>query len=314
MFSYRIFGLGVHSTIQLLPRNLDDCPSDIIIRIGKVREVRTEAVGLHRWIQVTEEGPILVWDRVGTFHIRNGKEILVHPAPGVEEGVIRVFLLGACLSVLLQQRGYTVLHASAVSIGGVGIAFAGEKGTGKSTLAAALTKAGHELLSDDTVVLRNGCGVPEAIPGLPIIKLWPDSIKTIIGSEPEQYPCLIPGMEKREMDVELKFATKPVSLQRIFLIEGGPEPEITLLGPQKALLGLLPHWYGARFGDDLLDSLGRTTHLTQCASVVNEVPVLSLARQRSLKTMPEITRLIEKELEKASTLTETESTLATTKG
>src|SRR5579862_2093768 len=49
-----------------------------------------------------------------------------------------VYLLGPVLGLLLRLRGVVCLHASAVSLGGRAVAFAGPAGAGKSTTAAAL--------------------------------------------------------------------------------------------------------------------------------------------------------------------------------
>lgn len=314
VYSYTIFGLGVHSAIPLLAGEGEECGKDVEIRCGEVREIPPEAVGKQRWIETRECEVHLVWERVGSFYVRMGKEIDVHPAPGAEERLIRAFLLGACMSVLLQQRGDTVIHASAVSISGHGVAFVGEKGSGKSTLAAMMNKAGHRLVSDDTVVLKNGSGCLEMIPGFPGMKLWPDSVRTVLGYDPESLPRLFAGVEKRELDSGVNMASHPIPLERIFLIRGGPKPEISRLRPQIALVTLLPHWYGARFGDVLLESLGFQTHLSQCANVVRKVPVLYLNRQHSLETLPDILNLIEDEVLSSNTLERMDSAYSTAIG
>src|SRR3989454_2089338 len=52
------------------------------------------------------------------FRSREGREIVVEPAPGVDAGTLRLFLLGPVRAVLLHQRGFLVLHASAVVLDG----------------------------------------------------------------------------------------------------------------------------------------------------------------------------------------------------
>lgn len=73
--------------------------------------------------------------------------------PGVDPGVIPIFLEGNVLALLLLLAGEAVLHASGVSIGGQAVAFIGGSGVGKSTLAALCCAAGAELVSDDLLRL-----------------------------------------------------------------------------------------------------------------------------------------------------------------
>ena len=296
--SYRGFSLGIHSSIpfpELVPQ---ECDPDVFIQVGEEREPPPEARGIPRWIKAESDGVLLAWEHVGTIRVRAGREIVVNPAPGIEERVVRLFVLGASISVLLQQRGFTVIHASSVSINGEAVAFVGEKGVGKSTLAAILNARGHSLIADDTIALRNGCPTPEVVPGFPVMKLWPDSVEAALACKPEQFPSLYPKGKKRNVDVRERFASNPVPLRRIFLIFGGEKPEISKIEPQKALVGLLPHWYGARFGEELLDACGRDTHLLQCGDIVRKVPVFVLKRQRTIETLPELALMVERHLDK----------------
>ncbi len=69
-------------------------------------------------------------------------------------------------AVIVHQLllGRTVLHGSAVSFGGRGVAVLGAGGAGKSTTAAALCGLGGTLLSDDIVVVDHVSGTPRLLP------------------------------------------------------------------------------------------------------------------------------------------------------
>jgi hypothetical protein len=88
-------------------------------------------------------------------------DVSVHLHPGVDPGLIRVVAAGALIAVHLRLRQQLVLHASAVRVGDGAIAFVGASGMGKSTLAAALCREGHELVSDD--VLRVDLSDPAVV-------------------------------------------------------------------------------------------------------------------------------------------------------
>jgi serine kinase of HPr protein (carbohydrate metabolism regulator) len=70
----------------------------------------------------------------------------------------------------------TVLHASAVVIRDQVIAIIGDKGSGKSSTAAALCAQGYPLLTDDLLAIRyNQKNQPVAISGFPQLKIRPDT-------------------------------------------------------------------------------------------------------------------------------------------
>jgi HPr Serine kinase C-terminal domain len=88
-------------------------------------------------------------------------EVAVHLHPGMDPGLVRVLAAGALIAIHLRLRHELVLHASAVRVGGRALAFVGASGMGKSTLAAALCREGHELVSDD--VLRIDLADPTVV-------------------------------------------------------------------------------------------------------------------------------------------------------
>jgi hypothetical protein len=74
----------------------------------------------------------------------------VHMAPEAAQEFVSL-LLPSFLADLLALDGRCVVHASAVEVGGVAIAFIGGSGIGKSTLAALCCIAGARLVTDDVL-------------------------------------------------------------------------------------------------------------------------------------------------------------------
>ncbi|MDQ7993990.1 MAG: hypothetical protein AAGC63_16635, partial [Propionicimonas sp.] len=62
-------------------------------------------------------------------------EVMVCPFEDMQPGLDRVLATGTLLSIVLQLRGDCVLHASAVERDGRALAFVGQSGRGKSTMA-----------------------------------------------------------------------------------------------------------------------------------------------------------------------------------
>lgn len=107
----------------------------------------------------------------------NGDHIWAEWSPNTrvkEANDVAAFLTGPILGGLLRLRGMLSLHASVVQLGERAVLLVGERGSGKSTIAAALAERGHAILSDDVaaVTRRDGHWIVHA--GYPRLRLRPD--------------------------------------------------------------------------------------------------------------------------------------------
>jgi hypothetical protein len=297
-YSYFVYGLGIHSRLPL-PEfvAVSEVETDVVIELGNVSQFLSD----NRYAQgsfhmtATPQEACLSWDRLGTFLVRSGRQIIVEPFPKAEEKLVRLPLWGAVLAVLLHQRGLLVLHASAVAINGEAIAFIGGKGHGKSTTAATMYARGHKLLADDVVALdlSNSAG-PMVLSGIPQFKLWPEAVSSI-GDDPELLPQIFSGCEKRARRVTDRFSKGPLPLKGIYTLSEGPTPEIKFLPPQEAIVELIRNSYVSRFGKRLLHGVGAATHFRQCTSLANRVPAYRLNRPNSLPLLPAVAQLVEEQ-------------------
>ena len=110
------------------------------------------------------------------------------------------YLVGPVLSSALRLRGDYSLHASAVRFARGAVAFAGPHGAGKSTLAAALGRAGHPVIADDVLRLTNHDGWWRAHPFGGILRLWPSGVKTVFGDQ-EMLESITPTWDKRALPI-----------------------------------------------------------------------------------------------------------------
>jgi hypothetical protein len=108
--------------------------------------------------------------------MENGEKITVSPSSGYDEDLVRLYLLGTCMGVLLMQRHTFPLHGSAIAIDGKAYAFIGDSGAGKSTLASAFMSSGFQLVSDDVIAVSLESGQPMVTPSYPQQKLWQESL------------------------------------------------------------------------------------------------------------------------------------------
>ena len=115
--------------------------ADVVIHLCPVRRRYPQAPATTTF-EFEGETQYLAWRNVARFLIKGKRQIDVDPAPGAEEALVRLPLVGPVIALLLHARGLLVLHASAIAIGDQSAIFLGDKQAGKSTIAAALVAAG----------------------------------------------------------------------------------------------------------------------------------------------------------------------------
>ncbi len=171
MYYYQAFGLAIRSELQL-PELIEGSAGkyDVDILFPRPDEAGTLDRFSETTLRVTDGEAYFSYAGIGSFLIRAGNQILIDPAPGVDEGSLRLFLLGNVLGTLAFLRGFLVLHGSAVAIDGQGVAFLGHSGEGKSTMAAAFSDK-YPLIADDVLVIRTDEAVPLICPAFPHLKL-----------------------------------------------------------------------------------------------------------------------------------------------
>ena len=96
---------------------------------------------------------ILRFPDTANFYIKRNK-VIVELSNPQSHRQWDTFFLGPVLNLLCMQNGFLAIHASAVSIGGATVLFAGGSGQGKSTIASWLRLAGCETLSDDLSIVE----------------------------------------------------------------------------------------------------------------------------------------------------------------
>jgi hypothetical protein len=231
----------------------------------------------------------LKWDDIGAFRISRGVEIAYAPNPTVDEGLLRVVLLGSVMAILLFQRGLSVLHGSAVDIDGRGVAFIGGKGAGKSTIAAALAARGHKVLTDDVIAIKANDASErltesphDILPSFPQIKLWPDAAHAL-GHSVDDLP--------KVTEVYAKVAVRSVSvnssncpLKAIIVLGIDNEFGITKLAPQEALIQVLGNSYVSRFGE-AVSRARRSPQFLAIGKIIQSVGVHRLVRPAELSLL-----------------------------
>jgi hypothetical protein len=294
MSFYYGFGLKIQAPLHFpeLPQGSDEtaAPCDVRISLGKIEQDRPSPGDSGRGLWVRGNQACYSLRDVGVFLVTAGRHILVEPHDGVAQEALRLCILGPVLALALQQRGLFTLHASAVSIGGGAVAFLGGHGWGKSTMAALLQACGHPVISDDlTAIDPKGYRV---IPGFPQVKLWPDAA-VALGHASNDLPRVHPGIEKRALRFSQEYPDRTLPLRRLYLLAKGETLAIDRLTPLQSFEEITRHWYGARFGEVLFESLGLRSHFRQVAGLAKAAPVRRLQRPATLRDATRVRESIE---------------------
>ncbi|EKF85890.1 hypothetical protein [Methanobacterium formicicum] len=326
MFTYKAFGLEIASEIELpgmiesSDYELKEGDPDVEIILGSVDPSHVT------WAEV--EGPnylvtgsdvYLWWDEIGKVKISNGEQVIVEPIAdldGSDELNLIPFLLGPVMSLMLHQRGFLVLHGSAVNMGNVAtsdisgvVAFLGHRGNGKSTTAIHLYVEGYPLVADDILAIKfDESGKPVVYPGYPHVRLSEEAYNQV----KEHTDILTPLKTlagKVFCDASYHFSPEPVMLEKIYVIEkvqdgvdgnvileldnGKPivNTGISVLKSQENLIDLIRHSVANR----IFQQTTQKENLINCAQLINNVTVKRLVLIHSFNNLPDLIHIIEKD-------------------
>lgn len=295
MFYYYAYGLRICSPIPLPEFLPTDSGCDVVIHIDSQECIYDRHfppdISAQGWdCQVGLEEATLAIKNIGVFRILGGQEIIIIPAPSVENSLIRLCLVGTVMAILLYQRGLLVLHASVVDVEGSAVGFMGMSGAGKSSTAAALYKRGHPIIADDVMAVNLDTSSVTVFPGFPQIKLSSEAATSLEYDEQSLF-VLHPLEEKRGFRVSSTFPATVFPLKCIYILSEGTSLEIEPIQPHESVIALLPHSVPTRW---LIS--GDASHFYQCANLAKTIPFYRLKRPRSLVLLPELARLVEEHL------------------
>jgi hypothetical protein len=297
-YAYTLCGWHTRSDIPLtvLTSTYGDELVDIVIQIAPgCSPIRKN--GRRLILEHSRECSFIGIEDVADFEVRRGREVNVWPAPSAAQKDIEIFLFGPVWATLCHQQGLLPLHASAILVNGHIVAFAGNSGAGKSTIAALLGAFGYELVTDDILPIsfdRNS--IPGAWPYLRRLKLKEDSINRLALTSIE--------LVSETLDKQKYFARPTYSaddrwsrLDRIYVLEnsltdsGSPIEQITGADAVRSLIDQTYHFNfvvgSGRFND----------HLALCARLASKVDVYAVRIPPSDETRKNLGYLLREHME-----------------
>lgn len=229
----------------------------------------------------------IIVDDTGTFDVLANGVILAHPLVESSDDFVRAHLLGRVIATAMYHDGLLPLHASAVLTREGVVAFLGPKGVGKSTLAAALVRAGAPLVTDDTLPVDLS-EVPMAWPGVHTLRVHEDARAALVMDHTDEFS------RERKRNVkpiaESLRASTAQPLAACFLLspseESGRKEALikTPFAPVLAAAALTAHVKTGR----MLGPGAAAGMLERAARLVHLVPVHQLSTVRNLARLPQV--------------------------
>ena len=286
MHYYSAYNLRIQSEI-VLPELPAAAPgADLVITVerpGCLIETRS--------IEFSETGgkaAVFSFPGVARFTMRGGRELKITPDPRADESIFGLYVQGMMLASAMQQRGFFVLHASVVRVGGRAIAFMGPIGAGKSTFASALRARGHSILADDNAAIDLRAPAPEVLPAFPNLKMYPEVAESL-GYRRLTLRPMHASQVKQAQPVASGFWPTPLPVSCVYLLDRETHASVcSALSPVQAVVELVRHSVPTRWA---VASNGR--HLQMCGQLAKTVPIFPVRTFTSLEEIPGIAEGIE---------------------
>ncbi len=293
-------GLTIRSEIEL-PELIPDTPAsdepDVEIRIAPVPTSLPGAIQAYSQAEIANNDILLRIPSIARYLVKAGREILIEAESDVHAQDLRLFLLGSALGAIYLQRGFFPLHASVVVMNGNAVAFTGNSGAGKSTMAAWLNSQEFPLLCDDVCVVRfDESDNPIAYSGFPRLKLWSDALQAFDIDTSKLQRDLF-RTEKYHMPVSNRFWMDPVPLRHINILQFSDtdsKPQIENIKPAHAVSLLRDNTYRYQY----ISGLGLTSnHFLDCVRLAKNTGMHFLNRPKQYSALADCQRLIERQMQ-----------------
>lgn len=278
------------STIQ----HEQQTPHPVLLRFGNVPTHLADAVKLDPYHSASATQYLLCIPGVARYLVTKGSEILVAPDTSALQGDVRAYLLGSVFVVLCQQRGLLPLHASAVRGKSGVMAFVGNSGQGKSTLAAHLGRRGFHVVADDICLVdTEKPGLAKVTPTAPWLKLWRNSLDTL-GTQAEGLVKVFSDDDKYRLPIAVPSQQEPI--RKLFFLETreqSSESSVTImenisrLEALPLLMSLVHHAW-------LLEATGqREETFLRCSRILSQATAHRLIRPWGLNHLESTVNLLE---------------------
>lgn len=292
---YSLFGFGLRSDLEIPELTVADSaiPVSVTVVLGQTPRELADCSYRGTIVQVARGEFLFHLPGIARYHVSGGDHIMVEPEAGASALNVRLYLLGGVLGALCHQRGLLPLHASAIEINGACVAFAGDSGAGKSTVAAWFYRQGRRVFSDDLCVLSmDGATAPKAWPGLARIKLWDEAVEAL-GFGAADRERAIDGQDKFHMPLDSTRILDSLPFSRLYVLgfaEAGSASSIVPLSGSEAVAAVMHNIY---CGDYLTFNGDNKARFARSVLLASQVRVYQIHRQHGFDVLAEEMAMIE---------------------
>lgn len=291
-YRYQAFGLNILSILELPDLRFHSFrQEDVTILFGKTPDNLDPISAKGALYQSNKDCFLFKMGHIASYYVQDGKKITIQPAEQAILKDVRLFLLGPVFGALIHQNELLPLHGSSVTKGNQATIFCGKSGTGKSTLAALLTKKGYSLLADDISVINTVGEKSSVIPGITNLKLWQDVAEKLY-TDYSKFPKVRDQLLRYKIPVSLSQKTQETKIQNIVILERKNSKGfelIKIIGAKKFTL-LAENTYRMQYIEGLEKS---KNHFIKINELIKNVNVFILRRPNSPLLLNELVDFIE---------------------
>ena len=178
-------------------------------------------------------------------------------------------------TLALSRQGRPTFHASVVTVPGGVVAFLGQSGMGKSTLAASFALNGSSFLSDDALLIEETNSGCEVQPSHPSIRLWEDSVDQLVdASSSTSIPISYSTKARLLAGDALTYSSEPQRLLAAYVLESNDASNVAI----RTLSGLDRHmaWVHNSFLLDIEDPELLKRHFDWTHRISSAIPTFAL--------------------------------------
>ena len=285
-YRFRAFGLDVLSELSVTGAAPLDSAGRFDVRITGRKKIADLPNSRRRKKWRISKNQALYDDGESTrFLAEDGKQIFFQ-----ENSLLNTDrLLSNAFASLLLQRGTFLLHGATLAFEKSAYAFIGVSGTGKSTLALALSDAGMDFMGDDVVVCSIEQGIVHAQSSLPRIKLCEDSIDQVasgrewseLATQPNKKMSVVQSWIDQKLPVVKIFLLNPTKCEQVSIAESTGLEKIT---------GLKSSMFRTALSKELL---GREK-IWEYLQYLTRIPIFQIDRPFELSSVDEMSTKIQR--------------------
>jgi hypothetical protein len=239
------------------------------------------------------DGYLLRFPDLADFEVSaDGKEVVAWPANDDDGATVEHLYINQMVPLALSRQGRPTFHASVVTVPGGVIAFLGQSGMGKSTLAASFALNGASFLSDDALLVEeteSGCLVQ---PSHPSIRLWEDSVEQLVdASSSTSIPISYSTKARLLAGDALTYSAEPQRLLAAYVLESNDASQVAI----RTLAGVDRHmaWVQNSFLLDIEDADLLKQHFDWTHRIASAIPTFALDYPRDYGILPEVRNAVQ---------------------